>query len=255
MVERTSATGAPVLYSTVLRPDPAHASVVAAAAWIPADATAAHLVAGTLQPGGSGWGGNAAIPTAGLPSVVATFNSGWKYKDIDGGFYANKQSNPPLKDGLASVVIDKQGQITVGQWGRDVSMGPDVVAVRQNLHLVIDQGAPVRGLDSNAAGLWGSAKNQLQFTWRSGLGTDSHGDLIYVAGDNLTLQTLSTAMTDAGIQRGMELDIHPRMVNFAAWTPKAGGHITATNLLPNMPAAANRYVAADQRDFFYLTLP
>lgn len=254
-VERTGSTGAPVLYSTILRPDPAYASVVAAAAWIPVDATAAHLVAGTKQPGGSGWGGNAAIPSADLPSVVATFNSGWKYKDLNGGYYANKQSNPPLQDGLASVVIDKQGQVRVGQWGRDVSMRPDVVAVRQNLHLVIDHGAAVPGLDSNPTGAWGSPKNQLQFTWRSGLGTDSAGDLIYVAGDNLTLQSLATAMTDAGIGRGMELDIHPRMVNFAVWNHTPDGHLRATNLLPTMPVAPNRYVVPDQRDFFYLTLP
>lgn len=254
-VKRTSSAGAPALYSTFVRPDPAYPGVVAAAAWIPANTTDAHLVAGTRQPGGTGWGGNAAIPASDRSSLVATFNSGWKYKDIDGGFYADKHANPPLKDGLASVVIDKQGQISVGQWGKGASMGPNVMAVRQNLHLVVKNGFPVSGLGSNANGLWGSAKNQLQYTWRSGLGTDSAGDLIYVAGDNLTLQTLATAMAEAGIQTGMELDIHPKMVNFAVWQQPTTGHHTATNLLPGMNAAPDRYVAADQRDFFYLTLP
>lgn len=254
-VERTSTDGTPVLYSTIVRPDPDYAGVVAAAAYIPAGTTTAHLVAGTRQPGGSGWGGNAAIPANDQSSLVATFNSGWKYKDFDGGFYANKQANPPLKDGLASAVIDTNGQISVGQWGKDATMTPDVVAVRQNLNMVIENGAPVPGLDSNAAGRWGSAKNQLQYTWRSGLGTDKAGDLIYVAGDNLTLKSLATAMDEAGIQQGMELDIHPKMVNFATWSPSTNGQLSPTNLLPDMSAAPNRYIAADQRDFFYLTLP
>ncbi|MGB3829905.1 MAG: hypothetical protein WA962_14150 [Ornithinimicrobium sp.] len=254
-VKRTSSDGSPVLYSTILRPDPNYAGVVAAAAHIPAGTTTAHLVAGTRQPGGTGWGGNAAIPVDDQSSIVATFNSGWKYKDFDGGFYANKHANPPLKDGMASAVIDTSGQISVGQWGKDVTMTPDVVAVRQNLHMVIENGTPVPGLDSNAAGRWGSARNQLQYTWRSGLGTDKAGDLIYVAGDNLTLKSLATAMDEAGIQQGMELDIHPKMVNFATWSPSSSGQLSPTNLLPGMSASAHRYVAADQRDFFYLTLP
>ena len=243
-----------MLYTTVLRPDPTHASVVAAAAWIPAGTTTAHLVAGTRQPGGTGWG-SARIAPSDLPSLVATFNSGWKYKDIAGGFYEHRHQGPALVDGLASAVIDRQGQVTVGQWGRDVSMSPDVVAVRQNLDLVIEHGQPVPGLDTNANGRWGSPKNQLQYTWRSGLGVDNTGDLIYVAGDNLTLQALGDAMADVGIQRGMQLDIHPKMVNFAIWSPAGHAKGTAINLLPGMSTAPTRYVAADQRDFFYLTLP
>ncbi len=251
-VGATGAAGQPVIYTTFLRPDPDHASVVAGVAWIPVGATRAHLVPGTKQP--SGWGGSAAIPSADIPSLVATFNSGWKFKDMDGGFYLNGHENPVLQQGLASVVIDTQGRITVGEWGRDVSMGHDVVAVRQNLHLVVDNGAPVSGLDANAIGLWGSSRNQSQYTWRSGLGTDAAGNLIYVAGNGLTLQTLARAMSDAGIRRGMQLDIHSKMVNFAIWAHPANAAAESTNLLPDMGASPTRYLAADQRDFFYLTL-
>ncbi len=248
----TGKVGQPVLYTTFLRPDPGRASVVAGAAWFPAGSTSAHLVPGTAQP--AGWSGTAAIPAADMPSLVATFNSGWKFKDTGGGFYLDGREQPVLQDGFASAVIDAQGQVTVGQWGTDVSMRPGVVAVRQNLHLIVEAGSPVDGLESNGNGLWGSSKNQLQFTWRSGLGTDAAGDLIYVAGDNLTLQSLATAMSDAGIQRGMQLDIHNKKVNFATWSHPASGPAAATNLLPDMTASPTRYVDADQRDFFYLTL-
>ncbi|WP_417235194.1 hypothetical protein [Arthrobacter sp.] len=251
---RRGKNGAPALYTTILRPDVAHPSVVAAAAMMPAGQTSAHLVAGTREPGGTGWPGDAAIPVAALPQVVATFNSGWKYTDINGGFYQAGRSYPHLRDGLASVVIDRQGRVRIGQWGKDVWMGPNVVAVRQNLKMVIEHGSALPGLDSNAGGAWGSAKNQLQYTWRSGLGTDTAGNLIYVCGDNLTLKSLAAAMTKAGIDSGMELDIHRVDVNFAVWGPSTGGQPSATNLLPNTKASADRYVAPDQRDFFYLTL-
>jgi hypothetical protein len=250
---RADAAGTPATYTTFLRPDATHPSVVVGAAWMRTADTALHLVAGTRQPGGTGWSGGARVPSADVPSLVATFNSGWKFRDITGGFYLDGRTAQPLRDGQASVVIDDRGHVTVGQWGRDVSMTSHVVAVRQNLALVVDGGSPVAGLSANANGRWGSSRNQFQYTWRSGLGSDARGNLIYVAGEGLTLQTLADAMVDAGIQRGMELDIHPGMESFASWAP-AGSSSTPTKLLPAMRRPADRYLTVDQRDFFYLTL-
>lgn len=251
---RPDAAGIPALYTSFVRPDPAHPGVVAGVAWMRAGDISAHLVAGLRQPGGAGWPGSGRVPAADVPSLVATFNSGWKFRDIDGGFYLDGRTGSPLQDGEASVVIDDQGRVTVGQWGRDMTMSPHVRAVRQNLALVVDHGTPVAGLVDNGSGLWGSAHNQLQFTWRSGLGTDAAGNLVYVAGDGLTLRTLADAMAQAGIQRGMELDIHPRMVAFASWQSGPRGSVTPTKLLPDLPVRADRYLNPDQRDFFYLTL-
>jgi hypothetical protein len=250
---RLDPAGTPAIYSTFVRPDPSHRSVLAGVAWIRAGATTAHLVAGLQQPGG-GWAGGGQVPAADVPSLVATFNSGWKFRDIDGGFYLDGRTASPLKNGEASAVIDDQGQVSVGQWGRDVTMGPHVQAVRQNLALVVEGGAPAPGLATNGGEQWGSRHNQLQFTWRSGLGTDAAGNLIYVAGSGLTLRTLADAMVQAGIQRGMELDIHSRMVAFSSWQPGRAGAVTPSTLLPDMPSPADRYLSPDQRDFFYVTL-
>ena len=250
---RTGPGGAPAICTTFLRPDGSHPSVVVGAAWMRTADTTAHLVAGTRQPGGSGWPGTAQVPPSDVPALVATFNSGWKFGDISGGFYLDGRTGHPLQDGQAAVVIDDQGRVTVGEWGRDVAMTPHVVAVRQNLALVVDGGQPVSGLSTNAHRRWGSARNQFQYTWRSGLGTDAQGDLVYVAGNGLTLQTLATAMVDAGIQRGMELDIHSGKESFASWAP-SGSSATPTELLPGMGRGADRYLSVDQRDFFYLTL-
>jgi hypothetical protein len=50
-------------------------------------------------------------------------------------------------------------------------------------------------------------------------------------------------MVQAGIVRGMELDIHTGMVTFNTYRPD----------LPGV-APANRYLMADQRDFFAVTV-
>ncbi len=251
---RLSGNGVPAIYTSFLRPDPAHPSVFAGVAWMRARATYAHLVAGTVEPTGSGWSRGAHVPASDVPALVATFNSGWTLHDARGGFYLSGRGAGSLRDGQASLVIDDQGTVTLGQWGRDVTMGRHVVAVRQNLALVVDHGRPVAGLSSNVGQRWGNAKNQYQFTWRSGAGVDATGNLVYVAGADLTLTALATALADAGAVRGMELDIHTVMVSFASWAPSTGGSVTPTKLLPRMNRPADRYLASDQRDFFYLTL-
>ncbi|GAA2741810.1 phosphodiester glycosidase family protein [Terrabacter aerolatus] len=251
---RLDRQGLPAMFTTFVQPDPTHASVVAAVAWIRASDTVGHLVAGTTQPGGDGWPDGARVAPGDVSSLVATFNSGWRFKDLLGGFYENGRYSHSLQTGAGSVVIDRTGRVTVGQWGRDVTMSPSVVAVRQNLHLIVDAGAAEPGI-ADASGPWGVSKNQRQFTWRSGLGIDAHGNLIYVAGDGMTLKMLTAALVAAKATRAVELDMHTNMVFFARWAPTAAnGPVSPAKLLPTMPSRADRYIAPDQRDFFYVTL-
>ena len=251
---RLDSRGTAAIYTTLFRPDAQYPSVVAAVAWIRAGSTSAHLVAGTREPGGQGWPGGAQVAPADVPKLVATFNSGWKMTDPRGGFFLAGQRAGNLMDGQASLVINNTGAATVGQWARDVTMSSHVVAVRQNLALIVDRSRPVPGLDANTGKRWGSYENQHQYTWRSGVGVDAAGNLIYVAGANLTLQTLAAALAGARAVRAMELDIHSALVSFASWAPTPPGRVTPTKLLPGMDRPANRYLTPDQRDFFYLTL-
>jgi hypothetical protein len=246
-----AAGGQPADYTTFLRPDPGHASVVTAIVAFDQKWTAAHLIAGTKEPGGS-WPEQAQVPGTFRPSLLATFNSGFKFRDTDGGFYADGRYGKPLKNGMASLVIDRSGVADVALWGRDTQMSPIVAAVRQNLELIVDSGRPVAGLSGNPAGQWGSARNQFQFTWRSGIGVDAQGRLLYVAGGQLTLTALASALAMAGAVRGMELDIHGGMVSCNLFRPDITGS-SPTTLLPTMSTAPDRYLSADQRDFFAIT--
>lgn len=250
---RTDRHGLPLMYSAYFRPDAAHASVVAGIAWIRQSGTAAHLVAGLSQPGGPPWSGGAMIRRADVPYLVATFNSGWRMKDLTGGFSAGGRTAGRLVRGQATAVIDRNGRVGIGALGRDVAVTSNIVAARQNLRLIVDRGAAVRGLMTNDGDQWGFAGNQFQFTARSGIGIDRNGNLIYVAADGVQLSTLADTLARAGAVRAMELDVHRRMTFFASWLPQRDGSITATKLLPSMTRPAERYLAPDERDFFYIT--
>lgn len=250
---RVDSHGVPSMYTTYVQPDPRHASVVAGIAWMRSSDTVAHLVAGTTEPGGAPWPGDARVAPHDVPGLVATFNSGWRFKDLLGGFYEDGRYSHPLQPGDGSVVIDRTGRLTIGRWGDGVSMSPSVVAVRQNLHLIVVDGAAAPGI-SDASGPWGVAANQRQFTWRSGLGVDASGNLIYVGGDHMTLQVLTNALVAAHAVRAVELDMHSPMVFFARWMPGSARTVVPQKLMPTMASPADRFLRPDQRDFFYITL-
>jgi hypothetical protein len=86
------------------------------------------------------------------------------------------------------------------------------------------------------------------------VGVDANGNLIYVAGDHMTLRVLTNALVAAKAVRAVELDMHAGMVFFARWVPGAAGGVVPQKLLPTMPSAADRFLRPDQRDFFYITL-
>ncbi|MDJ0441413.1 phosphodiester glycosidase family protein [Rhodococcus qingshengii] len=250
---RTGPDGTPVAYSAVYQPDPAHRSAIAAVAVISRNATTAHLVAGTSEPDTNS-SNVASVPSAEVPSLVAAFNSGFKMKDIAGGFYQNGKMVRALHDGQASAVIDKAGHLRIVEWSSGSTVNSDTIAVRQNLALLVVHGSAAPGLHSNSDLRWGSAKNQLQYTERSALGVDANGNLLYVAASKVDLATLAAALIDAGAVTGMELDIHTGMTTFNSWVPGSTGSLTPTPLLPGIQHSPNRYLNADQRDFFYFTL-
>lgn len=242
-------------FTTWFRPDPRHPTVVAGVLWIARDATDLHLIAGTKDPGHGPWPGNGAIPAMDRRRTVAAFNAGFLLRDSGGDIYQRGHVAGRLTAGAASLVIDRHGHASLGVWGHDARLRSTTAAVRQNLHLIVDHGRPVPGLVSNGHKLWGSRKSQLQYTWRSGLGTDANGNLVYVAGNHFTLTTLADALTQAGVVRGMQLDIHTQMVTANLFRLGPLDHRPApVKLLPTMARPADRYLAPDQRDFFTVTL-
>lgn len=252
-VARQSTAGKPLLWTTWFRADPGHLPVSAAAALMPRGTYRLNLMPGTREPVvGMASHNGYSVPAADRSGLIATFNAGFKMNDSHGGWWTTASAAVPLVDGRASVVILRDGSARVGTWNRTVRKTPDVVAVRQNLDQVIVDGRIVDGLAGNANGRWGTVRSQFQYTWRSGLGTDAHGNLIYVAGNRLTLATLAGAMQQAGIVQGMELDIHSAMVSFDIERPGPNG-VTGERLLNSMNSPTDRYLVDDQRDFFYVT--
>jgi hypothetical protein len=120
-----------------------------------------------------------------------------------------------------------------------------VAFARQNLPLIVNEGRPNPNLEN---GEWGATVGNAVLVWRSGIGVDSHGNLIYVAGEDQSAQSLARALIHGGAVRAMELDINSYWVSFITYgAPGAEG---AKNLLPGMTRSPSRYLEPDDRDFF-----
>jgi hypothetical protein len=135
--------GIPAVYETTLRPDAVHTSYVVGVAWMDTKLLGATLYSGSLIPGGGPYSHSAPISSTASETLVAAFNAGFLMPAANGGYYTDGRVVDPLRDGAASYVVYADGSSTVGVWGRDVSMTPTVVSVRQNLDLIVDRGQPV----------------------------------------------------------------------------------------------------------------
>jgi len=241
--------GRPVMWITYLRPDAVHTSLVVGVAHLDMSHLAATLHAGTEVPGGGPWIHGAKIATSDYPYVVAAFNSAFRLDNSGGGYYAEGRMVQALVPGRASLVTYADGHIDVGLWGRDEVMTPAVTAVRQNLELIVDGGAVVPGLADANSSQWGATVGNQIYVWRSGVGIDAHGNLVYAAGPGLNVATLAEILRRAGCVRAMELDINSYWTSFTVYTSTTPGSIQASNLLTSMVRSPTRYLTDGTRDF------
>jgi hypothetical protein len=247
--------GLPAVYTTAIRPDPVHTSLATGVAWMDPNLLRATLFAGTQQPGGS-WPAQAPIPVNERPGLIAAFNGGFRIGESRGGYYSDGRTAKPLVSGAASLVIFRDGTLTVGQWGRDVAMGPTVMAVRQNLALIVDNGAPVAGLNDNAGGRWGRTMGNTLLVWRSGVGVTANGAIVYAAGNGLSAGSLARVLIAAGAIRAMELDINSTWTRFFTYNAASAATpdvLQGTKLVPDMRSSPALYLEAETRDFVAMT--
>lgn len=237
--------GPPVLVS-VFRPERDYPSQLAYVAWIDTSRTQLALYPGRVQPPHASPRGPMQVPRSQRARLLATFNSGFTYKDGKGGFAANGHTFEPLVAGQGTVIAYKDGSVDVTSWHGGASVGPDVVLARQNLPLIVSSGRP--NPDLNATREWGATLGNAVRVWRSALGIDSHGNLIYLAAPGQTAPSLADAIIQAGAVRAVQLDINATWPSFITYSSPGGRG--AVKLVPNRQQTADRYLVPDDRDFF-----
>jgi hypothetical protein len=237
----------PVLVST-FRSEPAeYPRLVAGVAWIDTSRTTITLYPGRSEPAVELPNrGPMEVPRVRRDKLLATFNSGFKLADSNGGVALDGHTYAPLSDGQATFVRYTDGRMNVVSWHGGPNAGPGVVFARQNLPLIVDGGRPSPNLNESAE--WGATLGNAVRVWRSGVGVDRHGNVIYAAANDQTVESLAQILVHAGAVRAMEFDINSYWVTFNTYG--APGANAPQKLLGEMERPATRYLEPDDRDFF-----
>ncbi len=245
-----SATRPPVLV-TSYRPDPNYPQMVAGLAWIDSTVTSTQLYPGRAEPAVSMPSrGPMEVPASTRSRLVATFNSAFKLSDSGGGFASGGHTYAPMRNGTATIVRYRDGRVDIVAWTGGPSAGPNVAYARQNLPLIVAGGQPNPNLSDGPE--WGATLGNAVRVWRSGVGVDAHGNLIYAVANDQTVGSLASILQHAGAIRAMELDINTYWPSFITY--RAPGAVGAANLLPGMDRSPQRYLTPDDRDFFAVYL-
>jgi Phosphodiester glycosidase len=237
----------PPVLITSFRPQPEYPRLVAGVAWIDHTRTSVMLYPGVSEPA-------AALPSRGPEDVpmsrrshlVATFNSAFKLSDSGGGFGYRGHTYAPMKADTATILRYRDGRIDVISWHGGPRVSPNVVYARQNLPLIVNHGRANPNLSGGPE--WGATLGNAIMVWRSAVGVDSHGNLIYAAANDQTVGSLAAIMIRAGAVRAMELDINTYWTSFITYRDPGAGH--PANLLADMDRSPARYLTPDDRDFF-----
>jgi hypothetical protein len=241
--------GPPAIYTTTFAPSPTSPSVMAYAAWIRTSSTNLALYPGYKGPGPSPTTldrGPLMVPLSGRARLLATFNSGFYEADGAAGFYVHRTLFFPMVKGLATVVRYANGRVDVVGWTGAARPGPTVVMARQNLPLLVSNGSATPLSANNS--LWGLTLHGAPAVWRTALGVDAGGNLIYAAAANQTAAGMAAVMVRLHVLRAMELDINPEWPIFVTYG--ASGARNPSLFVPNPNQIAGRFLYASTKDFF-----
>jgi hypothetical protein len=241
----------PSIYTMAFRPNVAQPTVVAYASWIRTSTTDLALYLGYKGPGPTTLPrGPEEVPPTVTNRLLATFNSGFYEMDLAAGFYTNHTLYYPMENGLATVVRYTNGRVDIVRWTGGPRPAGNVVMARQNLPLLVNVGAATPLSADNAA--WGSTLGGVPAVWRSALGIDANGNLIYVAAPDQTSATIAALMVRLHAVRAMQLDINPAWPIFVTYG--AAGAKGPSLFVPNPNQIPTRFLSVSTKDFFSVYL-
>ncbi|HEY8808918.1 MAG TPA: phosphodiester glycosidase family protein [Solirubrobacterales bacterium] len=240
----------PVLLTT-FRSDPEYPKFVAGVAWIDSTRTRLAYVPGLAEPPPPlSHRGPAEVPAPKRKRVVATFNGGFPLETSNAGLIYRGKVKEAMVNGIAAIVEYRDGRVDVIRWHQGPGAPANVWFAKQNLPAVIEEGRLNLHLSDGPE--WGETVNNAVRVWRSGIGVDRHGNLLYAAADFQTVESLAKILKRAGAIRALELDINEDWTSFVSY--RHPGAQDPSNLLPEMFRPADRYLTPDERDFFAVYL-
>lgn len=216
-------------------------------------------------------------PAAGLASsevepdmrsrIMAVTNAMWMQRHSKGaGAVFRGKVMYPMVDGMATLIVYKDGSVDIQEWGPDIPVHL-VRDARQLRHLIVKNGMIVQSvfrngkIEDSEIGLGfllgGGGKNlDGKHFWfvahRSAFGIRKDGNLVFAIGHHIGSKDLAKALVLAGCERGMHADANPHnIVGNIYQRDVTGNLVNKLRLSPEQSKyTLKRYDDSYSKDFF-----
>jgi hypothetical protein len=199
--------------------------------------------------------------------LVAITNAMWQQKHSRGaGAVFRGEVLYPMVDGMATLIVYKDGSVDVREWSSDIPLKL-VQDARQLRHLIVRDGMIVRSVtrkgriedaEIGLGFLLGGGGKDLdgKHAWfvahRSAFGIRDDGNLVFVVGHHVGTKDMAKALVLAGCRRGIHGDANPHNIVGNLYLRDAGGILLRK--VPLSPEQSKytlkRYDDAYSKDFF-----
>jgi hypothetical protein len=237
--------GRPPVLVTTFRTERAYPQIVAYVAWFDHTRTALAWYPGRYEPPNAPVRGPMSIPSGERWRLLATFNGGFTHIDGNNGSSVDGLSYEPLKDGLATLVGYRDGRVDIVDWHGGPNAGRNVAFARQSLPPIVWNGKPNPALNDSTR--WGFTLGNAIRVWRTGVGIDRRGNVIFAAANYQTVESLAQILIRAGAVRAMQFDINPEWPTLITYSHHGG--LIPNKVVPNYQQPSTRYLVPDDRDF------
>ena len=242
----------PIIYATSVRPLWCFGSVVATMAAYNPDRVRTALFNGNEVPGGKGWRNGDRITVRARPSLIASFNGGFRFEHEPGGYITEGRTIRKMRKGYATFGIRADGTSTIGVWGDDMGDLDSWTSLRQNLPPLVMKGKSV--YKDYPAVDWGDDFGNKIYNFRSAVCLRTDGMMMFVAVGKVNIGMLADTLIVLGCKTAMELDINGEWPHFAGYND-FGSRNRSGFTIDNRMGDPNRHLNGSTKDFFALFDP
>ncbi|MFM8627055.1 MAG: phosphodiester glycosidase family protein [Actinomycetota bacterium] len=242
----------PIVHVSSIRPIARCGSVVATMAAFNPNLVRAALHNGEETPGGGPWRNKDRVSDRARPSLIASFNGGFRFDHKPGGYVTEGKVVRKLRKGYATLGIRADGTSTVGVWGEDMIDDGSWVSLRQNLPPLVRGGEIVFHTYDKVD--WGKDYDDKVFNFRSAVCRRTDGLMMFVAVGDVSISMLAETMVLLSCDTAMEMDINGTWPYFAVYE-NFGKDDRRGRVIDTRMGDPNRHLNKSTKDFIALFDP
>lgn len=259
------AAGRPMAYKTFYRPSVDFPNAVVYMMVVDMSKAFMQYYVGSQEPGAPA--ASSEVESDMRSRIMAVTNAMWMQRHSSGaGAMFRGKVVYPLVDGMATLIVYKDGSVDVREWSSEIPVGL-VRDARQLRHLIVKDGMVVQSVVRNGRKedaeiglgflLGGGGKDQDgKHFWyvahRSAFGIRKDGNVVFAIGHHIGTKDLAKALVLAGCERGIHADANPHnIVGNLYLRDSYGNLVRKLKLSPEQSKyTLERYEDAYSKDFF-----